>query len=85
MRTAEHAPRDPFNFLERRHGLAKIVDSGGGVSAERVRVMAPHPERDLVILSEDASRRGDRFAQQSLNFFEALETKKRHRQVGGCQ
>ena len=25
MRTAEHAPRDPFRVLERRHGLAEIV------------------------------------------------------------
>ena len=28
MRFAEHAPRDPFNLLVRRHGLAEIVERG---------------------------------------------------------
>jgi hypothetical protein len=27
VRAAEHAPRDPFRLLERRHGLAGFVDS----------------------------------------------------------
>jgi len=31
VRAAEHAPRDPFHVLERRHGLAEIVERGGGV------------------------------------------------------
>ena len=31
MRTPEHAPRDPFRVLERRHGLAEIVERGAGV------------------------------------------------------
>ena len=31
MRTSEHAPRDPCRILERRHGLAEIVERGGGV------------------------------------------------------
>ena len=31
VRTAEHAPRGPFRLLERRHGLAEIVERGGGV------------------------------------------------------
>ena len=28
---AEHAPYDPFRILERRHGLAEIVERGTGV------------------------------------------------------
>ena len=28
VRAAEHPPRDPFNFLERIHGLAEIVERG---------------------------------------------------------
>ena len=31
MRAAKHAPRDPFRILERRHGLAEIVERGTGV------------------------------------------------------
>ena len=38
VRAAEHAPRDPFRLLERRHGLAEIVERGGGVLEERRRV-----------------------------------------------
>ena len=28
VRATEHAPRDSFQFLERRHGLAEIVERG---------------------------------------------------------
>ena len=31
VRATEHASRDPFNVLERRHGLAEIVERGVGV------------------------------------------------------
>ena len=31
MRATEHAPRCPFQLLERRHGLAEIVERGGWV------------------------------------------------------
>ena len=31
VRAAEHAPSDPFRVLERRHGLAEIVERGVGV------------------------------------------------------
>ena len=34
---AEHAQRDPLNLLERRHGLAEIVERGAGVPEERLR------------------------------------------------
>ena len=31
VRVTEHAPRDRFYLLERRHGLADIAERGGGV------------------------------------------------------
>ena len=31
VRAPEHAPRGPFRVLERRHGLAELVERGGGV------------------------------------------------------
>ena len=31
MRATKHAPPDRFNLLERRHGLAEIVERRGGV------------------------------------------------------
>ena len=34
MRATEHAPRDRFHVLERRHGLAQIVERGSGVLVE---------------------------------------------------
>ena len=71
VRASEHSLRGPFRILERRHGLAEIVERGGGVSAERLRVHRPHLERNVMILSKNASRHGDRFAQQHLGFFEA--------------
>ena len=33
---AEHAPRDPFQLLERRHCLADIVERGAGVLARQL-------------------------------------------------
>ena len=33
MRATEHAPCDTHSVLERRHGLAEIVERGAGVSA----------------------------------------------------
>ena len=35
MRAAEHAPRDPFRVLERRHGFAEIVERGAVGFVER--------------------------------------------------
>ena len=70
-RATEHA-RGPFRVLERRHGLAAIVERGGGVLVERPRVIEAHPEREMMILSEDASRYGQRFAQQRHYCFVAL-------------
>ena len=68
----EHAPRDPFRVLERRHGLAEIAERGAGVLVERPRVNFPHRERDLMSLSQNASRNGYHFAQQRLSFCVAL-------------
>ena len=72
VRAAEHAPRGPFRVLERRRGLAEIVERSGGVLVDRLRVVAPQLERDLVTLAENASCHGQRFAKECLGFFEAL-------------
>jgi hypothetical protein len=56
----EHALRDPFNFLERRHGLAECSERGVVVFVERHRVIPPHPEREYILISENASRHGNR-------------------------
>ena len=42
VRAAKHAPCDRFRVLERRHGLAEIVERGAGVLVERRRVITPH-------------------------------------------
>jgi len=41
VRAAEHAPRNLFYVLERRHGLAEIVERGGGVLARFLSSDAP--------------------------------------------
>ena len=38
VRATEDALGDPFRLLERRHGLAEIVERGAGVAVERLRV-----------------------------------------------
>ena len=74
---SEHAPRGPLRFLERRHGLAEIVERGAGHgvsadNAERPSVIHPQSEHRLITLAEDASRYGQRFAQQRHCCFVAL-------------
>ena len=46
VRAAEHASGDRFRLLERRHGLAEVVERGAGVKVERPRVIedAPNPK-----------------------------------------
>ena len=70
VRASKHAARGPFGVLERLHCLAEIVGRGAGAVVERRRVTPPQPERDLIIIPEDASRHGYRLAQQCLGFFE---------------
>ena len=70
VRAAEHAPRDPLRVLERRHGLAEIVEGGAGVIVERHRMNPPQPERDFITIAKNASRHGNCFAHQRLGFFE---------------
>ena len=41
VRAAKHAPRGPFRVLERRHGLAEVVERGAGVRVERLPVNLP--------------------------------------------
>ena len=50
MRAAEHAPRDPFRVLERRHGLAEIVERGAGVPVKRHSVIHPHTKTEFITL-----------------------------------
>ena len=58
MRDSEHAPGGPYRLLQRRHGLAEIIERGTVVLVERLRVHKPQPERERIILIEDASRDG---------------------------
>ena len=81
MRATEHAPRGPFRLLECRYGLADIVECGGGVAADRLRVKLPQTDRDVTAVSGNASRHGNCSAQQRPGFFEALETKEGQRVV----
>ena len=55
VRATEHAPRGPFNFLKRRHGLAEISERGAVVSAERPRVIPPYPDPEIIALFENTS------------------------------
>ena len=64
MRATKHAPRGPFNVLKRRHGLVEIVECGAGVLVERLRVVPPEYEREIIILAVSASRHGYRSAKQ---------------------
>ena len=64
VRATEHSPRDRRHILERRHGLAEIVERGAVVLVKRLRVNLLHPECVLMTLAENASRHGNRFAQQ---------------------
>ena len=78
VRTAEYAPGDPRRILERRHGLAEIIQRGAVVLVESFRISPPYFERDSMALSENASCHGNRFAQQRFGFFkEPLITKGR--------
>ncbi len=72
MRATKHAPRGSLRVLERRHGLAEIVERRIRGRVERRCVNRPHPERVIRTISENASRHRHRFAQQCLGFFEAL-------------
>ena len=45
VRSTEYALRGPFQYLERLHGLAEIVQRGVGVRVERTCVIRPHGER----------------------------------------
>ena len=60
---AEHAPHGSLGLLERRHGLAEVVERGGLVLVERPRVIPTHLEREFVTLAENASRYFIAFAQ----------------------
>ncbi len=71
VRAAEHAPRDPQNLLERCNGILEIVERGGGIQKKRPCINSPHPEREFMTFSQNASGDGQRFAQQCFGFFKA--------------
>ena len=73
VRVTEYAPRGLVRVFERRHGLAELVERGVRVSVERLRVITPHRERDIMTIPKNASRHGNRLAQQRLGFLSALE------------
>ena len=81
MCATEHAPCGPCRVFECRHGLVEIVERGGGVLVERLRVSIPRPERDFMTFSKDASRRRHRSAQNILHFFIILQLAKGRRAV----
>ena len=56
VRAAEHAPHDPFRVLERRHGLAEIVERGAVVLVERSRGRTDYSI--LLYSARIAARRG---------------------------
>jgi hypothetical protein len=68
----KHAPSNPCRIIERRHGLAEIVERGAFVSVERMRINPTHLEREFIIISDNALCYGYLSAQQRLNFFAAL-------------
>jgi len=72
VRATKHAPSCPFRLRNRRHGLADIVERGAVGVAERDRVIHPHPERDVITISENTPRHEFHFARQCLGLFEAL-------------
>ena len=81
MYATEHAPNYTFKLLEHRHAFAEIVERGTVIRIERRRVIPPHFEREVILLSENAPRCGDRFAPQCLGFFEVLQMSKGRRVV----
>ena len=55
MRATEHAPRGPFRVLERRHGLAEIVERGARADRLSPAGKSPHCRRHR----RDQEHRGD--------------------------
>ena len=84
MRFSLHTLRDSCRVLERRHGLAEIIERRTVGLAERPRVAPPHSEDYVIVLSEDALRHGYLSAHQRLDFFEASCLEKGIRVVAGC-
>ena len=79
----EHAPGGPFRVLERRHGLAEIVDGGAVVYMEGQRIIRPHREREVITLTENAPPHENIFAQHRPGFFKAPHLEKGARVVVG--
>ena len=61
MSVPEDTPRDPFDVLQRRHGLAEMGECGGGVHIERLSVCLDASAtlddlREAVTTFEDTAR-----------------------------
>ena len=54
MLATKHAPGGAFRILERLHGLADIVESGAAVLVDRLRIIHPNQERDIITFSDNA-------------------------------
>ena len=63
VRAAKHASRGSCRLLERRHGVAEVVERGGLVRVERLCVHCPYREREVITITEDTTRHGYCFAQ----------------------
>ena len=74
VRAAEHASRGPLRVLERRYGLAEIVERGVVVFVERLHVTPTNREREIMAIPENASRHGHHLTQPCLGFCVALQT-----------
>ena len=58
MRGSKHTPRNRLYVLERSHGLAEIVERGGGVLAATVRLRRVSSAWSRALLKRMASLKG---------------------------
>ena len=73
MRSAEHAPRDPFHVLERRHGLVEIVERGAGVLREGLSPIAVYDVK-LELQCLDAGGRACGLSTSAVSFIQLEAT-----------
>ena len=71
MSRSQNTPHDCDRVLEHLKRLALLLGRGSSVKGRVTEVLA-YRQRDIVVISEDALRHGNIFAQQFLGFFEAL-------------
>ena len=73
---AKHAPCCWCYIIERRHGLAEIVEDVAMIRAvrrtERPPVDGPHCHREVIVISENTSSHGYEWGQNRYGFSSAL-------------